>query len=750
MLQTAAIIRNPKRRQEATTASVPAPVGGWNDRDPIAAMDPADAVILDNFFPLPSKVIIRKGSAEWVTGIGFAVESLMGYKPQTGTPALFAAAGTSFYNASASGAIGPVGDPSFPSVSLLLHCDGVNGATTFTDSSSNVHTVTAGGTANTDTSDKKFGTASGKFQGIGVSTAYVHVATHASFVFGSGDFTLECWCKPDGTLAPASNVPFLAKTDGSHFAPWLFRYDGTNFKFFSSSAGASYDIANGTAIGTPTGGWDHIAVTRSGNTWSTYINGARTATFSSSSSVFALADDVYIGGSTAPNQGAGLWMDDVRITKGVARYTGASYTVPTAAFPNLTGSAVVTGLTNARWQHINMSNAGGNFLMAVNGSDKLRGWDGTTWWADGDGSHDITGVDTATCIHIALFKRRVWFVQKSTASAWYLPIDSIAGAASKLDLGPVFNRGGSLVAITNWSIDAGIGIDDYAGFISDQGEVAIYKGSDPSSATTWALVGTFWVGSPVGRRCTAQFGGDVLLISRDGLLPLSKALMSARVTTKIALTDKIQNATSYATTLYGSSFGWQCIQFPNENMILLNVPIGTGLQQQYVMNTISGAWCRFKGWPANCFELFGDELYFGGAGTVYKAWQAQADAGSNINAEALQAFNYFGERSTLKEWTLARPLVGIDNNTGFVFGINTDFDTTPPTGVPTFAASNAGTWDVALWNVGVWGGTPQVQKLWQSVNGFGYCAAMHIIAATNVGQIEWSATDYAYKRGGVL
>jgi hypothetical protein len=125
-------------------------------------------------------------------------------------------------------------------------------------------------------------------------------------------------------------------------------------------------------------------------------------------------------------------------------------------------------------------------------------------------------------------------------------------------------------------------------------------------------------------------------------------------------------------------------------------------------------------------------------------------AGANINAEALQAFNYFGNRSMLKEWTLARPLIAIDNNTGFVFGINTDFDMTPPTGVPTFtatASAHVGCGEVGCRQVGR---LPAIQKGWQTVNGFGYCAAMHIVAATNVGQIEWSATDYAYKPGGIL
>ncbi len=519
MLQTAAIARNKSRQQAAITRSVPAPVGGWNDRDSLGDMDEEDAVILDNFFPLPSKVIIRKGEINWVTGIGNQVESLMGYRPQTGTAALFAAAGTSFYNVTNTGSV---------------------------------------------------------------------------------------------------------------------------------------------------------------------------------------------------------------------------------------GAAVVTGLTNARWQHVNTATSGGNFMMTVNGSDKLRGWDGSAWWTDGDGSHDITGLDTAACIDIGLFKRRVWLIKKNSSSAYYGPVDGIAGAFTQLDFGPIFERGGTLVTIVGWSLDAGIGIDDYAAFISSQGEVALYKGSDPSSVTTWALVGVFLVGAPVGLRCTAQFAGDVLLIGKDGLVPLSKALQTSRLNTSVELTDKIQNTVSASTTSFASNFGWQVIPFPGENMIILNVPVGVGQQQQYVMNTISGAWCRFKGWPANCFEIYGDELYFGANGVVCKAWQVQADAGSNINAEALQAFNYFGSRDTLKEWVLARPLVGIDNNTGFVFGINTDFDTTPPTGVPTFTATAAGQWDVALWDVGTWGGDPAVQKAWQSVNGIGYCAGIHIVAATNVGRIEWSATDYAYKPGGIL
>ena len=85
------------------------------------------------------------------------------------------------------------------------------------------------------------------------------------------------------------------------------------------------------------------------------------------------------------------------------------------------GSAVVSGLTNARWEYINITTPGGNFLYAVNGVDKPRLYDGSTWTAiDGSSTPAITGVTTTALSNITLFKNRVWFVQKDTLKAWYL------------------------------------------------------------------------------------------------------------------------------------------------------------------------------------------------------------------------------------------------------------------------------------------------------------------------------------------
>jgi hypothetical protein len=161
------------------------------------------------------------------------------------------------------------------------------------------------------------------------------------------------------------------------------------------------------------------------------------------------------------------------------------------------GASVVSGLTNARWQHVNVATAGGNFLLAVNGADKLRGYDGTNWYTDGDGSHDITGVDSATLIHVNTHKERVWFVQKDTLKAWYLGTKAISGAATAFPFQSIAQSGGyPSVAMATWTIDAGFGADDLAVFITSQGEVIVYRGTDPSSATTWALVGVWQLGTP--------------------------------------------------------------------------------------------------------------------------------------------------------------------------------------------------------------------------------------------------------------
>jgi hypothetical protein len=416
------------------------------------------------------------------------------------------------------------------------------------------------------------------------------------------------------------------------------------------------------------------------------------------------------------------------------------------------GAASVTGLTNSRWQYVNNTTTGGSYLQAVNGLDKMRVFDGTNWHADGDGApYNITGVDSATLSNLTVHKFRVWFTQKNTLKAWYLATSAIGGAATAFDLSGTAQLGGYLVSMFTWTIDAGYGVDDLAAFITSMGEVIVYRGTDPSSASTWALVGVWRIGAPIGNRPCIKFSGDMLIICQDGVYPMSGALQSSRTNPKIAVTDKIQFAVSSAISLYGSNFGWQLLQFPKENMLILNVPVQAGQnQQQYVMNTINKSWCNFTGWEANCWELFEEDPYFGGNGFVAKAWDGLSDNGTNIAADGLQAFNYFGSPGQLKRCTMIRPTLFTDGTPSAFTNVNVDFDLNDTTAPLSFTGTIYGVWDVGLWDSAVWGGDLNVSRQWQGATGLGYAFAPRLKTASQGIHVQWVATDLVFERGGIL
>jgi hypothetical protein len=411
------------------------------------------------------------------------------------------------------------------------------------------------------------------------------------------------------------------------------------------------------------------------------------------------------------------------------------------------GAAVVTGKTSDRYQHVNFATVGGQFMYLVNGSDSPLLYDGTTWTPiTGVSVPAITGVTTSNLINVSVFKNRLWFIEANSLKAYYLAAGAIAGAASPFDLSGVFPKGGFLVAMGDWTLDSGEGVDDLAVFISSEGEVAVYKGTDPTTAADFALIGIYQIGAPIGRRCFTKFASDLLIINQDGLQLMSAALSSSRAYAQQSVTDKIQPTISESIQIYGTNYGWETTLFSKEDVIFLNVPI-TGGSHQYLMNTRTKGWCDITGWDASCFQVLDDELYFGTTNGVMKAFDGTSDAGVAINAEALQAFSYMGS-SSLKYWQMARPIIASDTSAlGVLLGLNVDYDTTAPIGTPTFSPVSVGTWDVGIWDVDTWGGNLTIRKDWQTVGGVGYSAALHMKTQSSTANVQWAATDYTYQVG---
>lgn len=364
----------------------------------------------------------------------------------------------------------------------------------------------------------------------------------------------------------------------------------------------------------------------------------------------------------------------------------------------------------------------------------------------------ITGENSNKFATVNLFKERLYFVIENSLDFCYLPVDSINGAVTKFPLGGIFKNGGYLQAMGTWTIDAGYGVDDLAAFVTSNGEVAVYKGSDPSDPNDWALVGIWNIGQTFNRRCMFKFGGDLLVLTEGGLVPLSAGLQSTRLDPRVNITDKIFYAISQATTAYSSFYGWQINYFAKQNMLILNVPVING-SEQYVMHNITKSWARFTNISANCWELSGDDMYFGGDGYVGKFYDTNADAGTNIRGFVQQAYSYFESRGQQKRFTLVRPILQTDNGIPTVLcGISTDFDTVDLTSQISFNPNilDIGIWDTSDWDDANWGGQLVTSKAWQGVTGLGYAGSISLNVVSQSIEFHWASTDFVMERGGVI
>ena len=227
------------------------------------------------------------------------------------------------------------GDSAFANVSLLLHMDGSNGSTTFTDSSSNARTVTANGNAKVSTAQSKFGGASAAFDGNGdyLTTPY----STSLYDWWTSDYTIEAWVYATSWVnwSRDTNIPCMI----GNIAPtgftayWSFGPDATGklrFYYFNGSLGIDNIVTTATL---PTSQWNHIAAVKNSGGVALYINGNNSGgTIGISGTPQSSAATALVIGQHN-NISINGYIDDLRITKGVARYT-ANFTPPTAPFPD--------------------------------------------------------------------------------------------------------------------------------------------------------------------------------------------------------------------------------------------------------------------------------------------------------------------------------------------------------------------------------------------------------------------------------
>jgi len=226
---------------------------------------------------------------------------------------------------------GSGGDPYWSNVVSLLHFDGADASTTFTDQSGKIWT--ANGNAQIDTAQSKFGGSSAYFDGTG---DWIQTPDSPDWSTGTGDFTVEMWIKTPGNGA-YDQLCGQRDAGGTASTPWGITRDGTNNRLLLSySDGTSFTLVAGTAS-IFDDAWHHIALVRNGSSYKQYVDGVLDAQLTLPSVYYSFyeSSDVFSIGRHGAYNGQYFkgYIDEFRFTKGVARYT-ANFTPPSAPFPD--------------------------------------------------------------------------------------------------------------------------------------------------------------------------------------------------------------------------------------------------------------------------------------------------------------------------------------------------------------------------------------------------------------------------------
>jgi hypothetical protein len=577
--------------------------------------------------------------------------------------------------------------------------------------------------------------------------------------------------------------------------PWT---NGVTFKMFAVCNGKIYDVSAAGAVGS-------AAVTGLASSYLEYVQ------FEGLGGSYLVAvdgaDPVQIYDGTGWNRTwsyTGTLAENIQIsgsaTAGVAAITGMSTTanlvvgVPvvnstfpagtevvaigpglqvTTSQPALTtaggtfefGAAVISSISSVANLQVGMALSG----TGINPGTSIAGIFGSTVVlnevATATGSETftfyqnapITGYSGAGFSNVCTYKGALYFVDGVTTNCYYLGLNNIGGPASLLPLGPYFSKGGSLLAMATWALDSMVGQFAVLVFISTMGEVLMFSGASPIDPA-WTILGTYKCAQPVGRRCLIPAGGDLLIMTIDGIVALSKVMTLDQVALEnVAITKPIAPAWQTAVIARQGIVGWQIVAWPIMHMEIINLPkVNSTDYTQFVANSRSGAWAQYLGWDANCFVVSNDLMYYGDSlGNVWQGETGGCDQGLNsYTTTIMMAYSGLGVGSVGKQIRLVKPYIQAITLISPQITINVEYDVTippPPSPSSTFAGA---LWDSAVWDSSVWGGALIPQNSWLNAEGYG--AAISIVFQTTTSQgetfpdVRIAAFDVLFEKGSIF
>ena len=400
---------------------------------------------------------------------------------------------------------------------------------------------------------------------------------------------------------------------------------------------------------------------------------------------------------------------------------------------------------------------GGDWLLAVNDAgDYVRRFNGTIWeyldTAYAGVPSRITAPTTAPAniqdglglTHVWKYRNRLFFIEGGTMNAWCLPLNAIGGELIYIPLSGAAKKGGSLLFGASWSVDSGDNSDDKCCFFTDQGEVLVFTGTDPTTVTNWSQHGRYDISKPMGKNGHQQLGGDVLVITIDGIVPLSAAV--AKDVSALSLAAITYNIEPMWMREFRRKnfYPWTIAKWDEGDLMFVNFPGGNtdATRTVGVSNLHTGAWSRYTGWDAMCFMQINGNLFFGTQdGKVMIAESSGFDdahdnvdgkiVGNSYVCKMVGGWEVFQSPPHQVTWLQARAAFFSAAKEPFEpqLAATTDYEfRIPPPPNPGPDPGPLDVWDQGLWDTAKWdqpaAGNPAVRNtLWVSVGETGFSHA---------------------------
>lgn len=411
----------------------------------------------------------------------------------------------------------------------------------------------------------------------------------------------------------------------------------------------------------------------------------------------------------------------------------------------------------------------GQYLIACSETDGGFLFDGLAWMkmtsVGGPGPGIITGVDPADFVQVCAWKKRLLFVERGSSRVWCLAVGAVGGVADLFDFGPQLLSGGAVLALANWTQDAGAGIDDKLVIIGSSGDLVIYEGTDPTDPDLFRNVGTWYIGQPpVGRRCFTDSGGNVYVLTQFGVIPVNQIVQGGLDNILTSDTEMLKQLRKLQETLNNdfrtllNTEGWELLSIPSKAILQIARPsVSVSEHIQYAFQMHALAWSRFLDVPAVTFARRLNESYGGTADArVLRILDGFTDGKkidgtgeTEIRARITPAFSYFGAPAVRKQATMIRLNFLSTQVPAYSVLMNVDFQVDSIFG-NTIAGQTVGSlWDQAFWDQAFWSGGAASFAEWRSIEAFGYALAPSIFISAHVRTVL-ASIEYITKLAGPL